>query len=258
MSEITQQGGVVIGVKKEGNKERIYFVGEDSHLLCIGATRSGKSRNLVVQSICTLGLAGESIVVSDPKAELFDYTSEFLKKLGYEVLVLDFKNPAKSQRYNLLQPIINAVNAGDTDKAEMLAWDLTNNLVGKPEGEKIWTNGECSIIAASILCVVCDNKHRPEYQNLTNVYWFIAEMVKTIGNKMPLLEYVKSFPLLILPKLYYLFLMLHQAGQGKLLYFSFDYTPIIYEQIYLCHNPYERFSVAGHRAEKAGIVYYSA
>jgi type IV secretion system protein VirD4 len=27
-------------------------------------------------------------------------------------------------------------NAGDTDKAEMLAWDLTNNLVGKPEGEK--------------------------------------------------------------------------------------------------------------------------
>ncbi|TCX53628.1 VirD4-like conjugal transfer protein, CD1115 family [Dehalobacter sp. 14DCB1] len=194
MNEITRQGGVVIGVKKEGSKERIYYVGEDSHLLCIGATRSGKSRNLVVQSICTLGLAGESIVVSDPKAELFHYTSEFLKKLGYEVLVLDFKNPGKSQRYNLLQPVINAVNEGDTDKAEMLAWDLTNNLVGKPEGEKIWTNGECSIIAASILCVVCDNKHRPEYQNLTNVYWFIAEMVKTIGNKMPLLEYVKKLP----------------------------------------------------------------
>lgn len=194
MNEITRQGGVVIGVKKEGNNERIYYIGEDSHVLCIGATRSGKSRNLVIQSICTLGLAGESIVVSDPKAELFHYTSDFLNKLGYEVLVLDFKNPGKSQRYNLLQPVINAVNEGDTDKAEMLAWDLTNNLVGKAEGEKIWTNGECSIIAASILCVVCDNKHRPEYQNLTNVYWFIAEMVKTIGNKMPLLEYVKKLP----------------------------------------------------------------
>lgn len=194
MNGITRQGGVAIGVRKEGNKERIYYIGEDSHLLCIGATRSGKSRNLVVQSICTLGLAGESIVVSDPKAELYDYTSEFLKKLGYEVLVLDFKNPAKSQRYNLLQPVINAVNEGDTDKAEMLAWDLTNNLVGKSEGEKIWTNGECSIIAAAILCVICDNKHRPEYQNLTNVYWFIAEMVKTIGSKMPLLEYVKKLP----------------------------------------------------------------
>lgn len=188
------KGGVVIGMVKENGKERIYFVGEDSHVLCIGATRSGKSRCLVIQSICTLGLAGESIVVSDPKAELYDYTAEFLKKLGYEVLVLDFKNPQKSMRYNLLQPIINAINEGNTDKAEMLAWDLTNNLVGKPEGEKIWTNGECSIIAAAILCVVCDNVRRPDYQNMTNVYWFIAEMVKTIGNKMPLLEYVKKLP----------------------------------------------------------------
>jgi type IV secretion system protein VirD4 len=189
-----KKGGVVVGMKRENGKERIYFVGEDSHLLCIGATRSGKSRCLVLQSICTLGLAGESIVVSDPKAELYDYTAEFLHKLGYEVLVIDFKNPQKSMRYNLLQPIINAINENNTDKAEMLAWDLTNNLVGKPEGEKIWTNGECSIIAAAILCVVCDNKNRPDYQNMTNVYWFIAEMVKTIGNKMPLLEYVKKLP----------------------------------------------------------------
>lgn len=188
------KGGVVIGMKKEGDKERIYFVGEDSHILCIGATRSGKSRCLVVQSICTLGLAGESIVVSDPKAELYDYTAAFLKKLGYEVLVLDFKNPEKSQRYNLLQPIINAIRNGDTDKAEMLAWDLTCTLVGKPEGEKLWSNGESAVIAAAILCVVCDNKNRPDFQNLTNVYWFIAEMVKTIGNKMPLLEYVKKLP----------------------------------------------------------------
>jgi len=189
-----KQGGVVVGLKKEGNKEQIYYIGDDSHLLCIGATRSGKSRCLVIQSICTLGLAGESIVISDAKSELFDYTAPFLEKLGYEVLTLDFKNPSKSQRYNLLQPIIDAVNLGDTDKAEMLAWDLTNALVGKAEGEKIWTNGESSTIAAAILCVVCDNKRRPDYQNLTNVYWFLAEMCKSIGNKMPLIEYVKKLP----------------------------------------------------------------
>lgn len=161
-----KKGGVVVGMRKEGDKEKIYFVGDDCHLLCVGATRSGKSRCLVLESICLLGLAGESIFCSDPKAELFHYTADFLKKLGYEVLVLDFKNPEKSMRYNLLQPIIDAISEGDTDRAEMLAWDLTNNLVGKPEGEKIWTNGECSIIAAAILCVVCDNQKRPEFQNM--------------------------------------------------------------------------------------------
>lgn len=175
-----KKGGVVVGMRKEGDKEKIYFVGDDCHLLCVGATRSGKSRCLVLESICLLGLAGESIFCSDPKAELFHYTADFLKKLGYEVLVLDFKNPEKSMRYNLLQPIIDAINEGDTDRAEMLAWDLTNNLVGKPEGEKIWTNGECSIIAAAILCVVCDNQKRPEFQNMTNVYWFISEMCRIV------------------------------------------------------------------------------
>ena len=131
-----KKGGVVVGMRKEGDKEKIYFVGDDCHLLCVGATRSGKSRCLVLESICLLGLAGESIFCSDPKAELFHYTADFLKKLGYEVLVLDFKNPEKSMRYNLLQPIIDAINEGNTDRAEMLAWDLTNNLVGRKDLDK--------------------------------------------------------------------------------------------------------------------------
>jgi len=188
------RGGLVLGMRKKGRKEKIYLSTSDTHTLTIGATRSGKTRSVVIQSVCAMALAGESILISDPKAEIFQYTSGFLKKLGYDTLALDFKTPAKSQRYNLLQPIIDAWNAGDRDRTEMLAWDLTNTLVGKSEGEKIWTNGEMSVIAASILCVVCDNAHRPEFQNLTNVYWFLGEMAKQIGNKMPLLEYVKKLP----------------------------------------------------------------
>lgn len=191
--KILKSGGIAVGMSKEADKEKIYYISDDTHTLTIGATRSGKTRTLVIQSICTLGFAGESIVVSDPKAELFHYTSEFLKKIGYEVICIDFKNAAKSSRYNLLQPIIDAVNAGNMEKAEMYAWDITNILVGdNVSNEKIWENGEKSTIAAAILCVVVDNAKRPEFQNLTNVYWFVAEMCKTVGNKMPMTEYVKK------------------------------------------------------------------
>lgn len=191
--KILKSGGIAVGMTKEGDKEKIYYISDDTHTLTIGATRSGKTRNLVIQSICTLGLSGESMVISDPKAELFHYTAEFLKKIGYEVICIDFKNPAKSTRYNLLQPIIDAVNAGNTEKAEMYAWDITNILVGdNVSHEKIWENGEKSTIAAAILCVVVDNAKRPEFQNLTNVYWFVAEMCKNVGNKTPMNEYVKK------------------------------------------------------------------
>lgn len=199
--KLFDEGGIVVGTEKIRAKElgepseRLYYIPDDTHTLTIGATRSGKTRCLVIQSICMLGLAGESLVISDPKAELFHYTSTFLKKLGYEVICLDFKNPEKSTRYNLLQPVIDAVNKGDMERAEMYAWDITNILVGDDvSNEKIWENGEKSTIAAAILCVVVDNKKRPEYQNLTNVYWFIAEMSKSVGGKTPMSEYMKKLP----------------------------------------------------------------
>ncbi|MFI3226512.1 MAG: type IV secretory system conjugative DNA transfer family protein [Clostridia bacterium] len=191
--KIFNKGGIVVGMERQSQKEKLYFVGSDTHTLTIGATRSGKTRCLVIQSICTLGLAGESMVISDPKAELFQYTSTFLEKIGYDVICLDFKNPDKSSKYNLLQPVIDAVNDGDLEKAEMYAWDITNILVGEDSSnEKIWENGEKSTIAGAILCVVYDNKNRPKYQHLTNVYWFIAEMGKTVGNKTPMQEYMKN------------------------------------------------------------------
>ena len=66
-----------------------------------------------------MALAGESLVISDPKAELYQYAVTVLEKLRFDVICLDFKNPEKSSRYNLLQPIIDAVNRGEMDKAEM-------------------------------------------------------------------------------------------------------------------------------------------
>src|SRR5690625_5163207 len=99
------KGGIVVGLDKkakDNGRERLYTITDDSHTLCIGATRSGKSRCVVLQSICNLGLADENMVISDPKGELFNYTEPFLSKLGYKTIAIDFKNPLKSDSYNFL------------------------------------------------------------------------------------------------------------------------------------------------------------
>jgi type IV secretion system protein VirD4 len=192
-----KKGGIVIGMKRLfGGRELLYYISDDGHLMCIGATRSGKSRTLVIQSICLMALAGESMVISDLKGELNQYTSNFLKLLGYKVVVLDFKNPLKSDRYNLLQPIIDAIDDDNIPQATECVWDLVGILVGEAKGEKIWTNGEASTIACAIMAVVYDNREgeNRKYQTLTNVYYFIAEMCKPIGKKMPIVEYVKELP----------------------------------------------------------------
>lgn len=189
-----KRGGMVLGKNREGIAEKIFFIGSDVHTLCIGATRSGKTRVVVLESIGILGLAGENMIISDPKGELHQYTSKYLEKLGYEVICVDFKNPLKSNNYNFLQPVIDAVDAGDIPKASEVTWDITSQLVGEAKGEKIWRDGEASIIASSIMSVVYDNKdgENRKYQNMTNVYFFISEMCKTVNGTMPILEYMKN------------------------------------------------------------------
>ena len=188
---LCKSGGIVLAREMSGDTECLPCITDDIHTLTIGATRSGKS--LVLQSICTIALAGEGLVVNDPKGELYHYTHCYLESLGYTVRVVDFNSPQKSTHYNPLQVIIDDVNKGNLDAAQRSMWDFVTFLVEKNDHtEPIWTNGECSIIAAAILCVVCDNQKRPEFQNMTNVYWFISEMCRTIGNKMPLLEYLKK------------------------------------------------------------------
>lgn len=194
--EKAKQGGLVVGYEKTKKEEKIYYINENIHSLIIGATRSGKTRSVVLQTIGNLALSGESMIISDPKAEIFDYTSEYLKSKGYKVYTIDFKYPEKSSKYNFLQPIIDAVNRGDYRKAEEYSWDLTQSLVGTEDSkmEKIWKDGEMSVIAGAIMSVVFDNKDNPQYQNLTNVYLFISEMCKAVGQIMPLNKYVDNLP----------------------------------------------------------------
>ena len=76
-------GGLVIGkedIKKSffsrKIKEKIYLITKDLHALIIGATRSGKTRNVVIETITMLILAGENVFIPDLKGEIRDYTED--------------------------------------------------------------------------------------------------------------------------------------------------------------------------------------
>ena len=126
-----------------------------------------------------LGLAGENLFISDVKGELYLYTAEKLKQLGYNVIALDFINFLKSNHYNYLDLVINAVERDNIPLAESLINDIVNILVEKNDKtEPIWVNGEQSVIKTAIMAVVLENKGKREYQTLTNAYYFVAEMFK--------------------------------------------------------------------------------
>lgn len=196
-------GGLVLGkediktsIFSKRVKEKIYHITKDLHALIIGATRSGKTRCMVIQTIIDLILAGENVVVPDLKGELRDYTEDVAKKYGYEVIGIDFIHPYQSKRRNFLEPVIKALQRNDISRAIEETWSLVSQLVGEPpeNGEKLWNNGEAATLAASIMAVCYDNQDHPEYQNLTNVFYFITEMCSDYRGALPLQFYIDSLP----------------------------------------------------------------
>ena len=80
------------------------------HALVIGATGSGKTTTFINPMIQCLAATncGSSMIMTDPKGELFDLHSGYLKKRGYNVLVLDLRDTYSSSRWNPLEPIWDA------------------------------------------------------------------------------------------------------------------------------------------------------
>ena len=187
-------GGIITNFERANEIEKVHFIDDNLHVLLIGSSGSGKSRSILIPSITMLGLAGENLFISDVKGELYLYTAEKLKELGYNVIALDFINFLKSNHYNYLDLVINAVEKDDIPFAESLVNDIVNVLVEKNDKtEPIWVNGEMSVIKTAIMAVVLENKGKREYQTLTNAYYFVAEMFKTYEDGEMLIDkYMKN------------------------------------------------------------------
>lgn len=191
-----KSGGLVLGWSN--NQKRLYVNGTDTHSLIIGTTRSGKTRHLVLPSIGLTALAGESMVITDPKSELYLYTKPFLERLGYEVIAIDFIHPERSTRYNFLQPVLDAVYMDNLSLAAQEARDIANLLVPDKDNtntDPLWPNGERAILTVAILAA-CLQFEKPEWQNLSNAWHFIAHMCAPEGakNEPALIAYLEALP----------------------------------------------------------------
>jgi len=86
----------------EGHLEATFI--PDTHLLAIGATRSGKTTGYVIPTLNVLlnKKNKPSLVISDPKQELYRQNAEKFRKAGYRVILLDFTDYRHSECWNPL------------------------------------------------------------------------------------------------------------------------------------------------------------
>lgn len=96
--------GALIKAKEEDGHLKVTF-SKPAHTLVIGTTGSGKTATFVNPSIQILSELKNhpSMLISDPKGELYQSNAKALRNKGYEVKVLDLRNPYNSVRWNPLE-----------------------------------------------------------------------------------------------------------------------------------------------------------
>lgn len=186
------------------NENELLYEREATHDLTIGSTRSGKSRKIVRQLVMICSLADESMIFNDPKKEMYYDFHHYLEKRGYDIYVLDFRNPEYSDQWNPLDAIIECFrdrNNIKIDDADQWAQDMVTILVvDNGTGEKIWIDGQKALLKGLILAVTKANISEDK-KNLYSAYQTMALLGDersydgdSKNKKMQLSAFMESLP----------------------------------------------------------------
>ena len=111
------------------------------HNLIIGSTGSGKTQCIIFPMVQSLAKHDESMVITDPKGEIYEKTSEMLRRKGYNIILLNFRSPQHGNAWNPLTLPYRLYNSGNQDKAIELLDDLALNILydeGNKNADPFW------------------------------------------------------------------------------------------------------------------------
>lgn len=148
----------------------------------VGTSRSGKGQTTVFSLIDNLSRAEEqsSMIINDPKTELYTASKEPLEKLGYEVLAYNVLDPIQSMSDNSLALIVKYWKRGDLDTAMELTNTLTNTIYNDPNaGENKYFNDNAQKAVNAIIFTLLEHAEKNDcYEKVTpnNIVELLTEL----------------------------------------------------------------------------------
>lgn len=162
------------------------------HSLIMGASGSGKTQAFMFPLIKILGRHGESMIVTDPKGELYEKCGEILKEKGYKIILINFRDPKEGAAWNPFSYPYRVYKEGNADKANELLQDLASNILIDPnnKAEPFWEQTASNFFTGLSLGLFDDATEEEININSINMMAEVGE--DRIGASKYIIEYFKS------------------------------------------------------------------
>ena len=167
------------GIPLINNKKGMWVDDSEYHNLIIGSTGAGKTQVVVNPLVKVLAKAGESMIITDPKGEIYEENANMLREKGYNVVLLNFRNPQEGSGWNPLTLPYNYYRNGNQDKAIELVDDLAVNILYDENAQNqdpFWEKTSADYFAGLTLALFEDAN--PDEINLNSI-----SLMSTLGEE---------------------------------------------------------------------------
>ena len=161
--DLCKHKGIVLGMLDE----KAVCIPENpkinGNLAVYGASGSMKTRSFCMNRILQAVIRGESLIISDPKSELYEKSSEYLRDQGYCVKVFNLILPENSDSWNCLSEV-----EGQELMAQLFVDVIIKNTNSNGKDDHFWDSCEMNLLKALVLYV--DQNYAKENRNIGEVY----------------------------------------------------------------------------------------
>ncbi len=178
VGDVKKHGGTILG-KLDGKAVCVPRETRlNANLAVYGASGSMKTRAFCINRILQSAADDrrESLIITDPKSELYEKTSGYLRSKGYEVKVFNLVTPEASDSWDCL---------GEIEGEELMAQlfcDVIIKNTGSERGDHFWDSAEMNLLKALVLFV---ERGYPEgRKNIGEVYKLLTLSSETQLNAM--------------------------------------------------------------------------
>ena len=163
-------------------KPKLYLNG---HKCVCGGSGSRKTTTNVLNDFFQAIERKESIIVTDPKGEIYKLTKTMVEKKGYIVRVLNLKDTLNSDGIDFLKTIKSEDGNIDTEvlRTQTLVETIFKNTSGESDQKGFWPDLQRSLLISAILYVHLDRTQMFEH-SLSGAYNMILRTAPKRLNQM--------------------------------------------------------------------------